>query len=74
MIANGLPQSLSKPNYPIFIQFIGLDDITEVLQQQKRLKEFRKQIKAKRAQKETLRQKVMNVVIMASGRAKAYRI
>ncbi len=73
MAADGLIKSLPVQKHQVFIRLMGMDDITELLRQQKHLEELQNRIKAGRAQGETLRQEVVNVAIVAPRRAKVHR-
>ncbi len=73
MATDGLIKSLLVQKHQVFIRLMGMDDIIELLQQQKHLEELQDRIKAGRAQGETPRQEVVNVAIVASKRAKAHR-
>ncbi len=56
MAADGLTKSLPVQKHQVFIRLMGMDDIMELLWQQKHLEELRDQVKAGRAQGETPRQ------------------
>ncbi len=73
MAADSLIKSLPAQKHQVFIRLMDMDDITELLRQQKRLEELWDRIKAGRAQGETSYQEVVNIAIVAPRRAKTHK-